>query len=265
MHGLCNCLGIQGRSDRPFIISPRYILKGDTMNFWQVADASPEHWPRQRCLTEPSSAAIAELIQEITGVSQTKAQQVVEQICHQTSLLQADTDVTRFREVTQAELKNAGLTIAQSIRLLAALELGKRAYTAKVTHGDMSSPEKAADALMYDLGFSPVEKAAVLVLDIKHALISKVVFAVGACNACIVDPRVVFTKVLQHQGSRFILAHCHPSGCLNPSPEDLKLTEDLVQASQLMNLPLLDHLILGEGKHNSLRICYPEFWAGCEF
>lgn len=131
MRGLCNCLGIQGRSDRPFIISPRYILKGDTMNFWQVADASPEHWPRQRCLTEPSSVAIAELIQEITGVSQRKAQQVVEQICHQISLLQAGTDVTRFREVTQAELQNAGLTIAQSIRLLAALELGKRAYPLK--------------------------------------------------------------------------------------------------------------------------------------
>jgi hypothetical protein len=70
------------------------------MSFWQVADASPESWPKQRCLTEPSSAAIAELIQEITGINLEKAQRVVDRVCHQSSILQAETDVTRFRSVT---------------------------------------------------------------------------------------------------------------------------------------------------------------------
>jgi DNA repair protein RadC len=234
------------------------------MSFWQVADASPESWPRQRCLTEPSSAAIAELIQEITGVSQAKAQQVVEYICHQSSTLQAETDATRFRAVTPMELKSAGLSTSQTVKLLAAIEFGKRAYTTKSNTGSLDSPETAAELLMYDLGYSPVEKAAILVLNNKHALIAKDVFSVGDCSACIVDPKVVFTKVLQHQGNRFILAHCHPSGSLEPSKEDLELTKMLVDASKFMNLPILDHLILGEGQFMSIRTQYSKLWAGCQ-
>jgi DNA repair protein RadC len=234
------------------------------MSFWQVADASPEHWPRQRCLTEPSSAAIAELIQEITGINLEKAQRVVDRVCHQSSILQAETDVTRFRSVTPMELKSAGLSTTQTVKLIAAIELGKRAYTAKVKQGSLTSPEEAAELLMYDLGYSPVEKAAILVLNNKHNLIAKDIFSVGACDECIVDPKVVFTKVLQHQGNRFIIAHCHPSGCLDPSKEDLEVTKLLIEASKFMNLPVLDHLILGEGRFLSIRTQNSDLWIGCE-
>ncbi|MEW6493172.1 MAG: JAB domain-containing protein, partial [Cyanobacteriota bacterium] len=61
-------------------------------------------------------------------------------------------------------------------------------------------------------------------------------------------------EVLRQGATRVIIAHNHPTGSVEPSTEDIALTEQLLQGGQLLCVPILDHLILGEGNHQSLRI-----------
>jgi DNA repair protein RadC len=227
------------------------------MNFWKVADVSSLHWPEQRALTEPTSMAIAELIQQICSIDLTKAQRVVEQVCH-------GCNWNYFKEVSPTELQTAGLTLKQTAQLLAALEFGKRAMTMQPRTDNISDPVNASAALQYDLGFSSVEKAALLILDIKHKLIAKEIIAIGSCQECIVDPKVVFERILRNQGSRFVVAHNHPSGNSEPSAEDIDLTQRLLNASKLMNIQMLDHLVIVQNGYCSIRENNTSLWIGYE-
>jgi DNA repair protein RadC len=219
------------------------------MTFWQVADSSPQQWTTQRTLTVPSAMALGELIHQICTISATKAHQIAE-------------SVNQLRDVSATELECAGLTQKQAAKLLAAIELGKRVFTVSPRTDFLTDPHSSASFLQYDLGYSIVEKAAILILDIKHRLIAKEIFSIGSNTECIVDPRVVFERILRHQGSRFILAHNHPSGSLEPSLEDIELTMQMLAASKVMNTRMLDHLIIGGGSYHSIREAQPHLWLG---
>jgi DNA repair protein RadC len=221
------------------------------MTFWQVADSSPQQWTTQRTLTVPSAMALGELIHQICTISTTKAHQIAE-------------SVNQLRDVSATELERAGLTQKQAAKLLAAIELGKRVFTVSPRTDFLTDPHSSASFLQYDLGYSSVEKAAILILDIKHRLIAKEIFSIGSNTECIVDPRVVFERILRHQGSRFILAHNHPSGSLEPSLEDIELTMQMLAASKVMNTRMLDHLIIGGGNFYSIRENSPSLWFGYE-
>lgn len=110
----------------------------------------------------------------------------------------------------------------------------------------MDKPSLAADLLLPVLGYADKEKAAVIVLDIKHRWLAVDVIAIGAKDPCVFHPREVFKAALHHDGSSVILAHNHPSGDLEPSPED--------------QIPVLDPLIIGNGNFMSLRET-TDLWA----
>jgi DNA repair protein RadC len=221
------------------------------MTFWQVADSSPEQWTTQRSLTVPSAMALGELIHQICTISTDKAHRIAQA-------------VNQFKDVSAHELEHAGLTQKQAAKLLAAIELGKRVFTASPRTEFMTNPQSSASFLQYDLGYSAVEKAAVLILNNQNRLISKEIIAIGSSQECIVDPRVVFERILRHQGSRFVLAHNHPSGLLDPSPEDIQLTKQFLYDAKLMNTPMLDHLIIGGGGYYSIRESLSYLWHGYE-
>jgi DNA repair protein RadC len=221
------------------------------MTFWQVADSSPEQWTTQRSLTVPSAMALGELIHQICTISTDKAHRIAQAI-------------NQFKDASAPELERAGLTQKQAAKLLAAIELGKRVFTTSPRPELITDPQSSASLLQYDLGYCALEKGAVLILDIKHRLISKEIIAIGNGTECIVDPKVVFERILRHQGSRFILAHNHPSGALEPSPEDIQLTKQFLQAAKFMNVTMLDHLIIGGGSYYSIRESQSYLWHGYE-
>jgi DNA repair protein RadC len=221
------------------------------MTFWQVADSSPNQWTMQRTLTVSSAMALGELIHQICSISITKAHQIAE-------------TVNQLRDVSATELESAGLTQKQAAKLLAAIELGKRVFTVSPRTEFMTDPQSSASFLQYDLGYSSLEKGALLILDIKHRLIAKEIIAIGDYSECIIDPKVVFERILRHKGQRFVLAHNHPSGDCKPSPEDIELTKQLLKASKIMNTPMLDHLIIGGGSYHSIRESLSHLWQGYE-
>ena len=77
--------------------------------------------------------------------------------------------------------------------------------------------------------------------------------SVGSLNTTRTHPREILYPAVAHLALGFILAHNHPSGCLEPSPEDIEFTRATRRAGSLMGIELYDHLIIGEGGYISLR------------
>jgi DNA repair protein RadC len=137
---------------------------------------------------------------------------------------------------------------------LAAIELGKRTFQIKPDERSIiDSPGSAAAALSHELMWMSQEKFAVLLLDVKNRLLGTHIITIGTATETLAPPREIFREVLRQGATRVIVAHNHPSGSLDPSSEDLRLTEQLLAGAKLLNVPLLDHLILGNGDWASLR------------
>jgi len=104
-----------------------------------------------------------------------------------------------------------------------------------------------------ELAGSERECFVVVVLDIKNRPRHVSTVFVGSVDACPVDPREVFTPALRERGSAILVAHNHPSGDPTPSPEDLILTERLVEAGATLGIPVLDHIVVGRRKDGGPR------------
>jgi DNA repair protein RadC len=160
-----------------------------------------------------------------------------------------------LRDINVKELTTIpGVGPAKACSILAAVELGKRVLTSKPPEGVViDDPAIAATILSNDLMWQPQERFAVLLLDIKHRVIGMRVITIGTATETLAHPRDIFREVIRHGATRVIVAHNHPSGNVSPSPEDLHLTRQLLAGAQFLDIPLLDHLILGNGDHTSLR------------
>jgi DNA repair protein RadC len=160
-----------------------------------------------------------------------------------------------LREVTPAELMQIpGIGPAKATAILAAIELGKRAFHSRpLDRTAIDSPIVAAAALSQDLMWQAQERFAVLLLDVKNRLLGTQVITIGTATETLASPREIFREVIRQGATRAIVAHNHPSGNLEPSPEDIELTRQLLAGAQLLGIPLLDHLILGNGNHQILR------------
>ncbi|MEB3337115.1 MAG: DNA repair protein RadC, partial [Leptolyngbyaceae bacterium] len=117
----------------------------------------------------------------------------------------------------------------------------------------MDSPAAVVAALSHDLMWQSQERFAVLLLDVKHRLIGTQVITIGTATETLAHPRDIFREVIRQGATRLIVAHNHPSGSVEPSPEDISLTRQLLTGAQFLDIPLLDHLILGNGDYRSLR------------
>lgn len=225
----------------------------------KVADLPASERPRERLITQgPNSLATAELLAILLGTGQGSGQ--LSAVGLGQYLLQALGQHQRdplevLREISVPELTTIrGIGPAKATTILAAIELGKRVFQARPPDRiAVDSPATAAAALSNDLMWQPQEKFAVLLLDIKHRLLATRVITIGTATETLAHPREIFREVIRHGATRFIVAHNHPSGNVDPSPEDLSLTRQLLAAAQVLGLPLLDHLILGQGNHRSLR------------
>ena len=160
-----------------------------------------------------------------------------------------------LREINPQELMNfPGIGPAKATTILAAVELGKRVFQLRpLERMIVDSPDSAAAALGHELMWQSQERFAIAMLDVKNRLLGTKVITVGTATETLIHPREIFREVIKQGATRLIVAHNHPSGSLEPSPEDIKLTELLLQGAQYLQIPVLDHLILGNGEHQSLR------------
>ena len=147
----------------------------------------------------------------------------------------------------------AGLGPARAAQVAAALELGRRVIHAPERRQRLATARDIVRYLTPLLAARRVEQFHVLCFNPRNVLLRDVCVAQGMVDQCPVDLREVFVPAISTRASAIVVAHNHPSGYPEPSPLDLTLTQQLVDAGQVLGIKLLDHLIVGDGNFVSLR------------
>jgi DNA repair protein RadC len=147
-----------------------------------------------------------------------------------------------------------GLGEARAARLLAAIELGRRA----LQHAGEGRPKFALPAdvaawLLPQFAARAAEQFGVVLLDTKNRLLKAAVVSSGALDASVVQPRDVFREAAVSGAASLVLFHNHPSGDPAPSVEDVAITRRMAAAGQVMGIPVVDHVILGDGRYFSFK------------
>jgi DNA repair protein RadC len=225
----------------------------------RIADIPISERPRERLMAQGAKTlATAELIAILLGTGQgpgkLSAVGLGQYILQQLSQHQRD-PLELLRDISAQELmKVPGVGPAKATTILAAVELGKRAFQSRpLERTTIDSPGAAAAALSHDLMWQAQERFAVLLLDVKNRLLGTQVITIGTATETLAPPREIFREVLRQGATKVVVSHNHPSGSVEPSTEDINLTRQLLAGAQLLSIPLLDHLILGNGDYLSLR------------
>ena len=153
-----------------------------------------------------------------------------------------------------AEWRALGFAPAAALRLAAAFELGRRSARARLpARPRLGSARAVYELLSPQLRGLEQESFRALLLDGKHRLRRAVAVSGGTLTSSLVHPREVFGPAVRECAAAIIVAHNHPSGDPEPSREDLDVTRRLMDAGVLLGIPLLDHVVLGDGRYCSLR------------
>jgi DNA repair protein RadC len=155
------------------------------------------------------------------------------------------------RATTASLARMIGLGPARSAQLVAAVELGRRTLARPLDRPCLGTPPSLAAYLIPIYGAKPVEHFGIVMLDTKHRMIRASVLTVGSIDATVVHPREVFRAAATASAAAIVLFHNHPSGDPTPSRDDLLLTARLADAGDVMGIPVVDHIIVAEGRYCS--------------
>ena len=212
----------------------------------------PMDRPREKLLERGASAlGVNELLAVVLG-SGTKSLSALELA---NELLSRAGGLQGLNEASPSALaKLRGLKDARVARILAALELGKRAACPVETERSrFRLPGDAAKFLIPRFGTKPLEEFGVLVLDTRNRLKRLEVVSRGILNGSLVHPREVYREAAIQQAAAIIAFHNHPSGDPTPSQEDRVLTERLRNAGKILGIELLDHVIVAASRYWSFK------------
>ncbi len=160
----------------------------------------------------------------------------------------------RLGDLSQMDLFEAsGLETFEATRILAAIELGRRmAGHGKQVIGEITS-SKDAYALFAVLADHAQEHFVAAFLNTKGKVLSTKTIHIGTLNMSVVAARDLFREALRENAASIIVAHNHPSGDPTPSPEDIQITKKLAEVGRMLDIPLHDHLVIGNGTYVSLK------------
>ncbi len=149
-------------------------------------------------------------------------------------------------------VKIKGVGPAKAISVLAAMELGRRRNG---THQPEKTPVKSSETV-YNL-FQPIlgdlehEEFWLLMLNRANRVLSKFKVSQGGLSGTVIDTRIILKKALDNLASSIIVCHNHPSGNNKPSDADVKITEKLKKASEMLEIKMLDHVIIADKSYFS--------------
>ena len=147
-----------------------------------------------------------------------------------------------------------GIGEAKAATLKAALEIGRRLLIAGIDERpQIKSPADVANLLMLEMGHLEQEQLRVVLLDTKNRVQQFATIYVGSVNSAQVRIGEVFRDAVRRNSAALIVAHNHPSNDPTPSPEDVLVTRQIVEAGKLLDIDVLDHLILCRNRYVSLR------------
>jgi DNA repair protein RadC len=201
--------------------------------------------PAQRLLDHRKSLSLMELLALQVGGSDQM------EIARQILLQHGD----HIRNLTMDDLLAIkGIGRDRGNRILSAIELGVRLCSAVDEERPLvGSPAAAASLVQYDMAALEQEQLRTILLDTRNRLIRVCEIYRGSLTTALVRVGEVFREAIKANASGLIVVHNHPSGDPSPSAEDIALTCILVDSGKMLDIPLLDHLIIGRGRFISLR------------
>jgi DNA repair protein RadC len=146
-----------------------------------------------------------------------------------------------------------GIGEAKAAQIKAAIDLGRRiASQSSSDRPVVHSPEDAADLVQYEMSALDQEQLRVLLLNTRnHVLGIKTIYQ-GSLNSSQVRIGELFRPAIRENAAAIIIVHNHPSGDPSPSPDDVAITQAIIKAGKLLDIQVLDHLIIGQGRFISL-------------
>jgi DNA repair protein RadC len=149
-------------------------------------------------------------------------------------------------------MKVKGIGKAKALIIIAAMELGRRRNEAEVmVKQKITSSRDAFEILRGSISDLPHEEFWIILLNKANRVIRKVIISEGGISGTVVDPKKVFKIAIDNHASSIILGHNHPSGNLQPSEADHKITKKIREAGIMLDVAVLDHLIIGDDRYYS--------------
>jgi DNA repair protein RadC len=217
----------------------------------KITDWAVEDRPREKLIIKgTSSLSDAELLGILIS-SGTKDKSAVD--LGRELLGMVDNNLNALGKLDISELKKLhGIGPARAVTIAAALELGRRRKLTDVpVVQQIKCSKDVADIFQPVLSDLRHEEFWILFLNRSNKVISRMKLSQGGVSGTVTDVRMVMKKAIESLASGIIVCHNHPSGNLNPSESDSKITQKIKEAGTLMDIQLLDHLIISEKDYYS--------------
>lgn len=160
----------------------------------------------------------------------------------------------QLADVKAAQLiKFPGVGISKASRVLAALELGERVYSPALLNKVIVRTTDDAVAQVKEFTEKKQEYLVALYLNSRHELLQKDIIGIGSLNSMVITPKEIFSQALQIPCASLIVAHNHPSNDPSPSDDDIKFTQRIHEAGEVLGIPLIDHLVLARSSYFTFR------------
>lgn len=202
----------------------------------------------------PKSLSDAELLAVIikTGAKGERSVELAERIINFFSDMSG---LYGLNYLSQEELMSIrGVGRVKAIQLACLTEISRRMAKQRMGYQPcLSTPDKIADFFMQDMRFLEHEQVVLLLLDTKCHRLKDFVISKGTVNSSLIDPREIVIQALKYKAVQVVLLHNHPSGDISPSQADLSITKQVKEAFELVGIPFLDHIIIGDNEYMSFR------------
>lgn len=211
-----------------------------------------DEFPREKMLKDGvESLSNAELIAVLlrTGSKSKSVMELADE------LLKADNEGIRFLKSASieelCEIEGIGLSKASLIK--AALELGVRVAESSVVRYQVKNPWDIYKYYMESMRYLKEERFKTVLLNTKNEIITDIDVSHGTLNSSLVHPREVFKNAIKKSANKIILIHNHPSGNVEPSREDINITNRLIECGKIIGIEIIDHIIIGDGIYYSFK------------
>ena len=217
----------------------------------RIEDMAAEERPSNRLMSSgATSLSNAELLSIIL-----KSGSVAENAINLSQRILSQFDLKQLSAINAPQLmKIHGIKSGKAFQIVACFELARRLETFDSSSKfKINSPEDVYRRLYPAMRESKKEHFVELCLDTKNQIIREDTISIGSLNANVVHPREVFRTALIESAAHIIVAHNHPSGDPTPSREDIDITKKLVETGKIMGIDVLDHVIIGDCRHFSMK------------
>jgi DNA repair protein RadC len=221
------------------------------MNHIPISKWAEEDRPREKLMLKGKhTLSDAELIAILigTGTRDRSAVDIAKLI-----LVNSQNNLIELSKLQVPELiTNQGIGEAKAIRIVAALELGRRRRGSEVLQRKkITSSRDVYELFQAELAEKKYEGFWLLLLDRSNKIVGQEKISEGGTSGTVADPKRIFKAAIDRHASSIILCHNHPSGNVEPSQADISLTKKMIHAGSLLDIQILDHVIVGEENYFS--------------